>query len=73
MRNENIKETNSMKFLRIIVDNTLKWHEHISYINNKISRAMGIYNIRCCQSLFLVNELRISCAQTWQCKYNVCV
>ena len=29
IRNENIKETNSIKFLGIIVDNKLKWHEHI--------------------------------------------
>ena len=29
IRNENIKETNSIKFLGIIVDNKLKWHEHL--------------------------------------------
>ena len=29
IRNENIKETNSINFLGIIVDNKLKWHEHI--------------------------------------------
>ena len=42
IRNENIKETNSIKFLGIIVDNKLKWHEHIIYIKNKVSRATGI-------------------------------
>ena len=42
IRNENIKETNSIKFLGIIVDNKLKWHEHIIYIKNKVSRAIGI-------------------------------
>ena len=41
-RNENIKETNSIKFLGIIVDNKLKWREHIIYIKNKVSRAIGI-------------------------------
>ena len=40
--NENIKQTNSIKFLRIIVDNKLNWHEHIIYIKNKVSRAIGI-------------------------------
>ena len=42
IRNENIKETNSIKLLGIIVDNKLKWHEHIIYIKNKVSRAIGI-------------------------------
>ena len=42
IRNENIKETNSIKLLEIIVDNQLKWHEHIIYIKNKVSRAIGI-------------------------------
>ena len=42
LRNENIKQTNSIKFLGIIVDNKLKWHEHIIYIKNKVSRAIGI-------------------------------
>ena len=47
IRNKNIKETNSIKFLGIIVDNKLKWHEHIIYIKNKVSRAIGIiYNAR---------------------------
>ena len=32
IRNENIKETNSIKILGIIVYNKLKWHEHIIYI-----------------------------------------
>ena len=42
LRNENIKQTNSIKFLGIIVDNKLNWHEHIIYIKNKVSRAIGI-------------------------------
>ena len=42
LRNENIKQTNSSKFLGIIVDNKLYWHEHIIYIKNKVSRAIGI-------------------------------
>ena len=42
IRNENIKQTNCIKFLGIIVDNKLNWHEHIIYIKNKVSRATGI-------------------------------
>ena len=42
IRNENIKETSSIKFLGIIGDNKLKWHEHIICIKNKVSRAIGI-------------------------------
>ena len=40
IRNENIKQTNSIKFLGIIIDNKLNWHEHIIYIKNKVSRAI---------------------------------
>ena len=32
----------TIKFVGIIVDNKLKWHEHIIYIKNKVSRAIGI-------------------------------
>ena len=42
IRNENINETNSIKILGIIFDNKLKWHEHIIYIKNIVSRAIGI-------------------------------
>ena len=42
IRYENIKETNSIIFLGIIVDNKLKCHKHIIYIKNKASRAIGI-------------------------------
>ena len=43
IRNENIKETNYIKKKsRLIVNNKLKWHEHIIYSKNKESRAIGI-------------------------------
>ena len=42
IRNENIKETNSIKKLGILVDNKFKWHEHIIYTKNKVSPAIGI-------------------------------
>ena len=37
-----IDKFNSINFLEIIVDNKLKWHEHIIYIKNKVSWAIGI-------------------------------
>ena len=40
IRNENIKQTNSIKLLGIIVDNKLNWHEHIIYNKNKVSQAI---------------------------------
>ena len=42
IRNENIKETISIKILGTIVDNKLKFHELIIYIKNKVSRAISI-------------------------------
>ena len=37
MYNHIIIETSSLKFLGVIIDNNLTWHEHIVYIKNKIS------------------------------------
>ena len=34
--------TRSTKFLGVIIDNKLKWTDHITYIKKKISRAIGI-------------------------------
>ena len=31
-----------MKYLGVIIDHTLKWCEHISYIKNKVSKGLGI-------------------------------
>ena len=36
MYNQIILETSSLKFLGVIIDNNLTWHEHIVYIKNKI-------------------------------------
>ena len=38
---DNVKFT---KFLSIIIDENLNWNNHISYIKNKISKALGIIN-----------------------------
>lgn len=31
------------KFLGIIIDNKLKWNDHVSYVKNKISKSIGIF------------------------------
>ena len=33
---------NCIKLLGVILDDKLKWIEHISYIKNKIAKGMGI-------------------------------
>ena len=42
IRNNVIDEVKSTKFLGIIIDDKLKWTEHIQYIKNKISKFIGI-------------------------------
>ena len=42
IRQDKISLTKSTKFLGIIIDNKLKWTEHITYVKNKISKSSGI-------------------------------
>ena len=42
LHNQTIFETNSLKFLGVIINNNFKWHAHIGYIKNKISKSIGI-------------------------------
>ena len=42
IRNNAIDEVKSTKFLGAIIDDKLKWTEHIQYIKNKISKSIGI-------------------------------
>ena len=37
-----MKETKSFKFLGLIIDNKLNFHEHINYITKKISKNKGV-------------------------------
>ena len=47
MENEIFFEIKSVKFIGVIMDNKLTWQDHISYINNKIAKSLGIiYKIR---------------------------
>ena len=42
MGNTTLQQLNITKFLGVIIDDKLNFIHHISYINNKISKGMGI-------------------------------
>ena len=42
IRNIAIDEVKSTKVLGVIIDDKLKWTEHMQYIKNKISKCFGI-------------------------------
>ena len=37
-----IERENSTKFLELIIDDKLKWHEHIQHVKHKIAKSVGI-------------------------------
>ena len=42
-----LNEKKSIKYLGMLIDSTLSWKEHVSYLSKKLSRAVGIlYKIR---------------------------
>lgn len=42
-----IERVDSIKFLGVIIDESLKWHKHIQYIKGKITKCIGIFlNVR---------------------------
>ena len=42
MQQNIIERVNSTKFLGLIIDDKLKWHEHIQQVTHKIARSVGI-------------------------------
>ena len=42
IRDNTIPRVSSTKFLCLIIDDQLKWLEHIQYIKNKVSKSVGI-------------------------------
>ena len=42
IRDNTIPRVSSTKFLGLIIDDQLKWLEHIQYIKNKVSKSVGI-------------------------------
>ena len=43
INNNHITRVSSIKFLGVILDEQLKWKEHINYIKSKISKCLGIF------------------------------
>ena len=41
----NLISVSNTKFLGVIIDSKLNWSDHITYINNKISKSIGILTI----------------------------
>ena len=47
MQQKTIDRRNSAKFLGLIIDDKLKWHEHIQHVKHKIAGSVDIlYKIR---------------------------
>ena len=47
IRNNEIAAVQNTQFLSVIIDDKLKWKEHLQYIENKILKSIGIiYKIR---------------------------
>jgi len=42
INNTHIEEVSCTKFLGVIIDNRLSWHEHTTYIQRKICKSIGI-------------------------------
>jgi len=42
IHNEPIRQEKTIRFLGVVLDNTLRWDKHINYIKGKISRGIGI-------------------------------
>ena len=36
----NLNKANNLKYLGVIIDDTISWVHHITYINNKISKGI---------------------------------
>ena len=42
IKESKIEQTKSIKYLGVLIDDKLKWHEYINYVANKLSVAKGI-------------------------------
>ena len=38
----NIKKTDSLKYLSVIIDHRLNWSQHIAHVKNRVSKGIGI-------------------------------
>ena len=42
MKGKTVQYVSTTKFIGVIIDNKLKWNDHIIYIKNEISKSIGI-------------------------------
>ena len=81
INNNIIKRENSTKFLGVLIDENLTWQSHIHYIENKISKNIGLLykakfllNQKCLKSIYFsfihsyINYANIAWASTTQTK-----
>ena len=54
---EAIEQKTSVKYLGVILDNQMKWIDHINLISSKVSRAIGI--IKCAKKVLPFNLLKM--------------
>ena len=69
-----LTEVKSIKYLGLIIDNKLKWIDHISHVKNKISRGIGIIrkakafvNKKCLHDLYysFIYPYFLYCIEVW--------
>ena len=72
--NTKITETNTMKYLGVIIDAKLNWISHITYVKNKIAKGIGIIrkarpllNKRALTNLYhtFIYPYLIYCVEVW--------
>jgi exonuclease III len=44
IENERIERVKTAKFLGVVIDEKLKWREHITVVANKVSKSLGVLN-----------------------------
>ena len=54
---EAIEQKTSVKYLGVILNNQMKWKDHINLISSKVSRAIGI--IKCAKKVLPLNLLKM--------------
>ena len=59
MDNQVLTKVNSIKYLGIIVDHTLHWLDHITYVKAKISKGIGIMYMYKARKYLNNNTLKI--------------
>ena len=46
LNGQSIKHTNTLKYLGVVLDDTLSFNDHMDYVRMKVSKILGVP--RCC-------------------------